>query len=303
MAAELTSHSEEDPSRREDEDQHLDQTTPYTLYPSLAASSDIVQQLFGESAGSSWGDFFCTHNRIRGRLFATSQAVLFYSNLLGFERRFSLKYQYVREMELYRNTSIRIYTVDCETYIFKSFHRRNHVLQLLRGLKILMDRQQNGCSSQNSVAADANPAAAAAAAAGRPDESTSSDSRLALSIAAASPLVSSPSSTLPPVPSIPQSMPGNRRRAVSDSVIGIPQGRSHVSFEHHHTDTAKFDYGDDSFIEESDVSLKDAWNEARKPKNPPLQEVGINVSTSICRDYEWYENHGSTLPCPRSPCL
>jgi hypothetical protein len=202
---------------------------------------------------------------------------------LGFERRFSLKYQYVREMELYRNTSIRIYTVDCETYIFKSFHRRNHVLQLLRGLKILMDRQQNGGSSQNSVAADANQAAAAA---GRPDESTNSDSRLALSIAAASPLVSTPSSTLPPVPSIPQSMPGNRRRAVSDSVLGLPQGGSHVSFEHHHTDTAEFVYGDDSFIEESDFSLKDDWNEARNPKNPPLQEVGINVSTGIYRDYE-----------------
>jgi hypothetical protein len=296
MAAEVTSHSEEDLSRREDEDQHLDldETTPYTLYPSLAASSDVVQQLFGESAGSSWGDFFCTHNRIRGRLFATSQAVLFYSNLLGFERRYSLKYEYVIEMELYRNTSIRISTVDCETYIFKSFHRRNHVLQLLRGLKILMDRQQNECSSQDIPAtADATPAnaAAAAAAAGRPDESTSSDSRLALSIAAASPLVSSPSLTLPPVPSIPPSMHSNRRRAVSDSVLGIPQGGSHVSFQHHHhTDAADFVYGDDSFIEESDFSLKD-WNEARKPKNPPLQEVGIDVSTER-RSYEWYENHG-----------
>jgi hypothetical protein len=289
MATELTSHSDEDPSRREDDDhdqqqQQPDQTAP--LYPSLAASSDIVQALFGESAGSSWGDFFCTHNRIRGRLFATSQAVLFYSNLLGFERRLSLRYQDVMEMELYRSTSIRISTVDCETYIFKSFHQRRHVLQLLRGLKIIVDRQHNRWSSQADAGATTGVAAGASAsaphAAGRPDESTSSDSRFASSLAAASPLVSSSSLIFSPF--IPPSMPSNRRRAVSDSVVGIPRRGSRVSLEHHnHTDTADSVNEEDSFIEESDFSLKDAWNEARKPKNPPLQQVGIDVSMRSLR--------------------
>jgi hypothetical protein len=279
MATEVTSHSDEDPSRREEDDdhqQHPDQTLP--LYPSLAASSDTVQALFGESAGSSWGDFFCTHNRIRGRLFATSQAVLFYSNLLGFERRLSLRYQDVMEMELYRSTSIRISTVDCETYIFKSFHQRKHVLQLLRGLKILVDRQQNRWSSQDDAGSTTGTATSTAAtpATGRPDESTSSDSRFASSLAAASPLASSPSLTFSPF--ISPSMPSNRRRAVSDSVVGIPRRGSRVSLEQHHTDTAESVNGEDSFIEEPDFSLKDAWNEARKPKNPPLQQVGIDVS-------------------------
>jgi hypothetical protein len=284
MATEATSHSDEDPSRREDDDhqdQHPDQTS--TMHPSLTASSDIVQALFGESAGSSWGDFFCTHNRIRGRLFATSQAVLFYSNLLGFERRLSLRYQDVIEMELYRSTSIRISTVDCETYIFKSFHQRNHVLQMLRGLKILVDRQQNRWSSQDddggTTGIATSVATATATAAGRPDESTSSDSRFASSLAAASPLVSLPSLIFSP--SLPPPMPSNRRRAVSDSVVGIPRVVSRVSLEQHQTDTADSVNGEDSFIEESDFSLKDAWNEARKPKNPPLQQVGIDVS--MCR--------------------
>jgi hypothetical protein len=297
MATELTSPSDEDPSRREDDNdddqqqqqqQHPDQTSP--LYPSLAASSDIVQALFGESAGSSWGDFFCTHNRIRGRLFATSQAVLFYSNLLGFERRLSLRYQDVMEMELYRSTSIRISTVDCETYIFKSFHQRRHVLQLLRGLKIIVDRQQNRWSSQDAAGATNGVAAAAPHAAGRPDESTSSDSRFASSLAAASPLVASPSLTFSPF--IPPSMPSNRRRAVSDSVVGIPRRGSRVSLEHHHhTDTADSVNGEDSFIEESDFSLKDDWNEARQPKNPPLNQVGIDVSMWRLR-YIIRENSG-----------
>lgn len=287
MATELTCHSDEDPSRREDDDRHPDPQTPSAplLYPSLAASSDIVQALFGESAGSSWGDFFCTHNRIRGRLFATSQAVLFYSNLLGFERRLSLRYQDVMKMELYRSTSIRISTVDCETYIFKSFHQRKHVLQLLRGLKLLVDRQQNRWSSQvagASTGASTGGLSTATAAAGRPDKITSSDIRSASNLAAASPLDSSPSPlTLSPTTPSPMPNNSNRRRAVSDSFVGIIQGGSRASLEHHPTDTAESVNREDSFIEESDFSLKDAWNEARKPKNPPLQEVGIDVS--ICR--------------------
>jgi hypothetical protein len=181
---------------------------------------------------------------------------------------------------LYRSTSIRISTVDCETYIFKSFHQRKHVLQLMRGLKILADRQQNGWPSQAS--ASAAGVAGVAAAAGRPDESAGSDSRLASRLVASLPLVSSPSLTLPP--SMTPSMPSNRRRAVSDSFLGITQRGSQVSLEHHHTDTAESVNGEDSFIEESDFSLKDAWNEARKPKNPPLQQVGIDVSTCCADD-------------------
>jgi hypothetical protein len=196
------------------------------------------------------------------------------------------------EMELYRSTSIRISTVDCETYIFKSFHQRTHVLQLLRGLKILVDRQQNGWSARDADAGATSSVASTSAAnsataphtAGRRDESTSSDSRFASSLAAASPLVPSPSLTFSPF--VPPPMPSNRRRAVSDSVVGIPRRGSRVSLEqhHHHTDgTADSVNGEDSFIEESDFSLKEAWNEARKPKNPPLQQVGIDVSLCSLR--------------------
>jgi hypothetical protein len=268
MAAELpltSHHSEEDPSgpsmREDDNDVPYLEQTP-AVSRSLAASSDIVQALFGESVGSSWGDFFCTHNRIRGRLFATSQAVFFYSNLLGFERRLSLKFQDIVEMTLYRSTSIRVTTVDCETYTFKSFHHRKHVLQLLRGLKILADRdsQQNRWPSQNRL----------------PDQSTGCDGQLALPS-----LISSPSLTLPSISGQPPAMPtgSNRRRAVSDSFLRPPQEGSQVSLSLEQMETAESDAGEDSFIEESDFSLKDAWNDARKPKDPPLHEVGIE---SLC---------------------
>ena len=52
------------------------------LSSSLPASTSVVETLFGPGLGPCWGDFSCTYNRIRGRLYATSQAVLFYTNLL-----------------------------------------------------------------------------------------------------------------------------------------------------------------------------------------------------------------------------
>jgi len=228
---------------------------------SLAASSDIVRSLFGQAVGSSWGDFFCSRNRIRGRLFATSQAVLFYSNLLGFEQRQLLQYEDITEMELYRSTSIRIATVEFESYIFKSFHHRKHVLQLLKGLKVLADQQRDQWIVQDPIQ-------------GRNE---------------GVPLVSSPSlgviptpstCTFAPSPSPP--MPSNRRRAVSDSVLRFPQIASHphaVATEQH-AETAESVSGEDSFMEESDFVLKDAWNEAQKPRNPPLQQIGIEVTYS-----------------------
>lgn len=106
------------------------------------ASSEIVMSLFGESVGPCWGDFSCSYYGIRGRLYATSQAILFYTNLLGFERRICLLIRDVAELGLYRTTSIRIHMADLEIYIFKSFNDREKVLHLLNGLKILSDRAQ-----------------------------------------------------------------------------------------------------------------------------------------------------------------
>jgi hypothetical protein len=110
----------------------------------LEASTQIVRALFGSAVGECWGDYFCTHNRIRGRLYATSLAVLFHSNLLGFERRICLRYCEIVEMELFRTTSIRITMFDSEQYVLRSFNDRVQVLRMLKGLKILSDRRRIG---------------------------------------------------------------------------------------------------------------------------------------------------------------
>ena len=126
------------------------------------AASAMVHALFGNSftgsnnlaaqqqpsLGPCWGDFDCTHAHIRGRLYAVTTGILFYSNLLGFERRLCLQFADIRSMALYRTTSLKIELWDETNYVFKSFKDRTQVLQLLIGLKRLADekikKQQNG---------------------------------------------------------------------------------------------------------------------------------------------------------------
>ena len=115
-----TTHTTSAPSLRLiDNNRHCDDTTKE------------AQELFGRSIGKCYGSFSCSHSRIRGRLYVSSRAFLFYSSLLGFETRISLECQDVLEIELFRTTSISVRTFEGETYVFKSFENRNAALQLL----------------------------------------------------------------------------------------------------------------------------------------------------------------------------
>jgi hypothetical protein len=96
--------------------------------------SAVVLALFGPSVGPCVGDFSTTYNRVNGRLYASTKAILFYSNLFGFERRLCLQLNDVEIIEAYRSTSIRILMVDCEDYIFRKFANRDSVLNLLQQL-------------------------------------------------------------------------------------------------------------------------------------------------------------------------
>jgi hypothetical protein len=109
---------------------------------SLRSSTNMVHSLFGIEFGVCWGDYFCSHGRIRGRLYAVTNGILFYSNLLGFERRLCVQFADVTSMSLHRTTSIRINVSDSDAYIFRSFHYREDVLLLLTRLKYLVERKR-----------------------------------------------------------------------------------------------------------------------------------------------------------------
>lgn len=99
------------------------------------STSDIVQSLFGLAVGPCWADDICSYRRQQGRLYLSTKAVCFYSNLFGFERRLCLLLTDVDLMELYRSTSIRICMVDGEDFVFKSLTRRESILNTLNDLK------------------------------------------------------------------------------------------------------------------------------------------------------------------------
>lgn len=96
--------------------------------------SAVVLALYGPSVGPCVGDFSTTYNRANGRLYAATKAILFYSNLFGFERRLCLKISEIEGIEAYRSTSIKISMVDCEDHVFRKFINRDAVLSILNDL-------------------------------------------------------------------------------------------------------------------------------------------------------------------------
>jgi hypothetical protein len=93
-----------------------------------------VVELFGWTVGEYVGDFSAAYYRVSGQFFVATKALLFYSNLLGFERRFCLALSDIDTIESHRTTSIKISMVDCEEYVFKKFQDRDAVVRLLQEL-------------------------------------------------------------------------------------------------------------------------------------------------------------------------
>jgi len=93
-------------------------------------TTEFIKALFGDT-GVVVGDYSCSYQRQAGRLYVSTDAVFFYSNLFGFEKRIKIDYTNVVEIELVRTTSVFIKTSD-EEFIFRSFEARESVLELIK---------------------------------------------------------------------------------------------------------------------------------------------------------------------------
>lgn len=93
-------------------------------------TTEFIKALFGDS-GVVLGDFSCSYQRQLGRLYVSTNAVFFYSNLFGFEKKLKIEHRHALEMDLVRTTSLFIRTSD-EEFIFRSFEDRQSVLELIR---------------------------------------------------------------------------------------------------------------------------------------------------------------------------
>lgn len=93
-------------------------------------TTEFIKALFGDS-GVVLGDFSCSYQRQLGRLYVSTNAVFFYSNLFGFEKKLKIEHRHALEIDLVRTTSLFIRTSD-EEFIFRSFEDRQSVLELIR---------------------------------------------------------------------------------------------------------------------------------------------------------------------------
>ena len=303
---------------------------------SLQASSSIVRALFGPAVGPCYGDFFCTHHRIRGRLYATGLAVLYSSNLLGFERRICLRFCEIVELELHRTTSIRITMFDSESYVFRSFNDRVQVLHLLKALKAVSDRRLSGSGvARGFTGMPASVPLAPAASPSQLQRPRSEGHRLFESAAAAT-AATSVTATQPsfPRPTSRRSEPlvSNRRRAVSDSLLrsarldaedggddqegsGLTASPLHASFDlgagrsgYSENDARgmedDMDDDDDDDDEESvhtpspDDTTQTAWSKAKESAIATAGTVGIEVRTQF-----FYQRHSLLSARILSPLL
>jgi hypothetical protein len=97
-------------------------------------STEMVHAIFDRSVGNCYGSFPCTYSRQHGRVYVASTAVLFYSNIFGFERRLCMSLAEVTEVKTYRSTSIWISMIDGEDFVFKSLSNRERIVAVIHAL-------------------------------------------------------------------------------------------------------------------------------------------------------------------------
>lgn len=211
-------------------------------------------------------DFGCSYARIPGRLFACTEAILFYNSFLGLENKICLKYQDIMEIELYRTTSIRVTVfegLDMEKHVIRSFKDRARVLQLINFLKALAENEAGRLSLSSSTYDFGKKR-----------------------------LCESSEKTLPTFLPPAQSRRGNRLRSLSDSCLRIPLHDKHlVPGMGERSVMAESEDGEQSisYYRETNGSsdqTKESWEKIKRPENLNLKHIGIEVRVHSVLVYE-----------------
>jgi len=109
-------------------DQH---STPVRTPSKQAYTTEIVKSLFGGEVGEVVSDVSCSFQRQAGRLYVSTNAIFYYSNLFGFEKKVRINYESTRYISKIRSTSLMIKTIENGEYIFRSFDNRQQVLEII----------------------------------------------------------------------------------------------------------------------------------------------------------------------------
>ena len=263
--------------------------------PSKDGGPTDVALLMHASEVGSLVDFQCTHRRIRGRLYATEDAILFYSNLLGFETRISIFLADIRAMQLCRSTSIELHLCDGEVYTFRSFPDRERALDVIKTLKEADDARRSrnySYSTPRKTRENRQPHLLRSQAS---DPTALVSMRLALSSSTSTPVLKSYSTVCEDdssIISIATPIHSNRQRAASDTAFWFAdsthdtpdrstlevsfQSNDDVSFE---TDTSL--HSDQTNPVDADIEM--SWRVALEMNHAiGTQNVGINNLQLSC---------------------
>jgi len=232
-------------------------------------STEIVHLLFGTSVGRCWGDFSCSHYRQRGRLYAASNAIAFYSNLFVFERRICLHLDDVTDIKAFRTTSIQITTVEGEQYIFKSFQNRELVVLLLLQLK---QGHSNGSTRQRSDSEESlDPLETSVDMPAGTAEADERKKQLADSQTAVETLSSTQAEDEP-------GSPGHESETESVTTDAAIAAVIPAEIPPEDTETAAENYLERSTDILPEVASLDLWERAKNANDPPYNETSIDVS-------------------------
>ena len=99
-----------------------------------AYTTEIVKALFGGGAvGDVIQDFSCSFQRQAGRIYISTDALFFYSNLFGFEKKIRIDFDQTLEITKLRSTSLSVLLRNGDEYVFRSFEDREQVLCIILG--------------------------------------------------------------------------------------------------------------------------------------------------------------------------
>lgn len=107
-------------------------------------TTEIVKSLFGSLVGTIYYHCPCHHpsRHMSGKLYVGTNALAFYSNLFGIERKLLLDYAHVSTVNEYRTTSIAISYKDQE-YKFRALPQRSDLLAVLK--RLILDATGRDC--------------------------------------------------------------------------------------------------------------------------------------------------------------
>jgi hypothetical protein len=107
-------------------------------------ATEIVKSLFGSLVGTIYYHCPCHHpsRHMSGKLYVGTNALAFYSNLFGIERKLLLDYAHVSTVNEYRTTSIAISYKDQE-YKFRALPHRSDALAVLK--RLILDATGRDC--------------------------------------------------------------------------------------------------------------------------------------------------------------